>query len=276
MATTAATTSIPAPPRERTASAASPWPRRAFWGIAILLLVRVATLSVLPLVASTESRYAQVAAEMAELGDYSTPMIRIHDQLIPFEGKPPLHFWVGAWMVEIFGRGEVAARLPSLLAIALTALFLARGGRAIVGEEAARAATLLFCASPFVFLLSGTVLLDGTLTAWTTGAVLIGLAHSPRHERSIRLRSSAALGLTLALGFLTKGPIALAVVGTAGLMVCAVRRSLDPFRGYSWLLGSAVFFAVAGPWFILRELQSPGFLEYFFWQENVPHLHWPE
>ena len=91
------------------------WPRRLLWGLFALLLVRTATLSTLPLVDSTESRYALVAADMAELGDWGVPMIRIHDQLVPFEGKPPLHFWLGALAVQVFGRGEVAARLPSLL-----------------------------------------------------------------------------------------------------------------------------------------------------------------
>ena len=77
------------------------------------------------------------------------------------------------------------------------------------------------------------------------------------------------MGVFLGLGFLTKGPIALAIVGSAGLAVCLVRRSLDPLRGQAWLSGGVALLAVASPWFIARELASPGFLSYFFIQENL-------
>lgn len=244
------------------------WPLRALLGIGALLVVRVASLGVLPLADSTESRYALVAADMAERGDWLTPRIRIHDHLVPFEGKPPLHFWLAAATTSLLGRGEIAARSPSFLAALATVLAVLVLGARIAGTGAARAAALLLAMGPLFFALAGLVTLDMTLTACTTAAVLIALDHDPRSPRGERRRRGALLGALLGLGFLAKGPIALAVVGGAGIAVSIVRRSLDPWRGRPWGTGGAALLAVAAPWFVISELRHPGFLEYFFVQEN--------
>jgi len=223
---------------------------------------------VLPLVDSTESRYALVAAEMAESGDWVTPRLVIHDLLVPFEGKPPLHFWLSAASTDLLGRGEVAARLPSFLVALVTALLVLRLGARRVGGEAALAATLLLAMGPLFFVLAGLVTLDMTLTACTTAAVLLALDHDPRAPRGVRRRQGAILGAILGLGFLAKGPIALAIVGAAGIATAIARGSLDPFRGRAWLTGGVALLAVAAPWFFISEERHPGFLEYFFVQEN--------
>jgi len=245
-----------------------PWPSAALLGLGALLLVRLASLGLLPLVDSTETRYAMVAADMVESGDWITPRIRIHDQLVPFEGKPPLHFWLAAASTGLLGRGELAARLPSFLAAVATVLLVLVIGARIAGRAAARAAALLLAMGPLFFALAGLVTLDMTLTACTTAAVLLALDHDPSAPRGERRRRGALLGAVLGLGFLAKGPIALAIVGAAGIATAAARRSLDPFRGRPWIVGGAAFIAVAAPWYAISELRHPGFLEYFFVQEN--------
>lgn len=244
------------------------WPRAALFGLGALLAVRISTLGLFPLIDTTESRYALVAADMAETGDWITPQIRIQGLLVPFEGKPPLHFWLSAAAHQILGRGEIAARIPSLLAGIVTVLLVLRLGARVVGVEAARAGALLLAMGPVFFGMAGTVALDLTLTASTTAGVLLGLGHDPRATRRERRRCGALMGIALGIGFLTKGPIALAVVGSAGIAVCIVRRSLDPLRGHAWITGGAALLCVAAPWFILSEFWHPGFLEYFFVQEN--------
>lgn len=252
------------------------WPRRLVLGLLVLAAVRIAAAVAIPLVDTTESRYAQVAADMAETGDWITPRIRVHDHLVPFEGKPPLHFWLGAAVQGLLGRGELAARLPSILAGLLTLYLVRRLGRGIVGDRASAAAVALLAIGPMFLTASGLVMLDPTLTAATTGAILLGLGHDPRAPRGARVRRDAALAACLALGFLTKGPFVLAVVGAAGIAVSIARRSLDPLRGHAWLTGGVVLVAIAAPWFWISELRHPGFLEYFFLQENWYRFTRPE
>ncbi|MFQ5655635.1 MAG: ArnT family glycosyltransferase, partial [Planctomycetota bacterium] len=68
-----------------------------------LLGVRLATLTILPLVDSTETRYAQIAVEMNRSGDAVTPQIWRDGELVPYLGKPPLSFWLTSATMATFG-----------------------------------------------------------------------------------------------------------------------------------------------------------------------------
>ena len=59
-----------------------------------------------------EGRYAEIAREMYESGDWITPRL---NQVKHFD-KPPLTYWLAATSYSIFGVNEFAARLPSALA----------------------------------------------------------------------------------------------------------------------------------------------------------------
>ncbi len=72
------------------------------------------------LVGPDEPRYASVARDMAAGGDWVTP--RLHGQ--PWLEKPILYYWVAALGYRVFGDGELAARLPSVLGALTTMLAL--------------------------------------------------------------------------------------------------------------------------------------------------------
>ena len=65
----------------------------------------------IPLVGPDEPRYAQVAREMFESGDWITPTLGGHTW---FE-KPALLYWLQIAAYHIFGVGEFAARIGSAL-----------------------------------------------------------------------------------------------------------------------------------------------------------------
>src|ERR1700752_789435 len=68
-----------------------------------------------------EPRYAWIARDMAETGDFITP--RLYGQ--PWFEKPPLYYWGAAISFKLFGVSEFAARLPSAIAAAMGTLALA-------------------------------------------------------------------------------------------------------------------------------------------------------
>lgn len=75
----------------------------------------------------------------------------------------------------------------------------------------------------------------------------------------------------MALGFLTKGPIAVLVPAGAVFLWCLSRR--EPMRFLRWALEAralALFMVIAAPWFVLQTwLEGPSFLAGFFLEHNV-------
>ena len=60
--------------------------------IALLLIAHGIALSFLPLEDPTEGRYAVIAKEMVNSGDWVTPTLWMDGRRVPFLGKPPLYF----------------------------------------------------------------------------------------------------------------------------------------------------------------------------------------
>src|SRR5260221_7970872 len=98
------------PPGENTASTA----QRVGWAVLILATLYVcyfSHLGVIGFVGPDEPRYAWIARDMAESGDWVTP--RLYGK--PWLRKPPLLYWGGAIFFKPFGdpAPETAPPLPS-------------------------------------------------------------------------------------------------------------------------------------------------------------------
>ncbi len=128
------------PPGEITATPA----QRIGWAILILTTLYIcyfSHLGVIGFVGPDEPRYAWIARDMAETGDWVTP--RLYGK--PWFEKPPLLYWGGAIFFKLFGSSapEVAARLPSAISALLATLALAWLAWRTYGEECARWLLLL-------------------------------------------------------------------------------------------------------------------------------------
>lgn len=230
--------------------------------VAGLLLLRLATLGLPPLFDKTEGRYGEIGRAMAESGDWITPTLHGGE---PFWGKPPLHFWMTAASIRLFGVNEWAARLPGFLSSLGILLLLFRAGDRWGGRETARLAVVLLGSSALFVLLAGAALLDGTFTLAVTGA-LLSLFATPRSGRS---RRGYAFFLFTALGLLAKGPVAVVLIGAPPLLEGIVTRSARRVRDLPWLPGVLLLLSVAAPWYVLAERKTPGFLNYFFLHEHL-------
>jgi len=234
------------------------------WALAILVLMRIATLGLYPLMDTTEARYAEIARKMVELGDGITPWF---DYGVPFWGKPPLSFWLTAASFKLFGINEFAARLPHLLG-ALLVVWLIWDWQARSSRREAMLAIVLLAGSALFFVASGAVMTDMTLTVGTTLAMRgfwLGL-HGTDAERR-RERWLLFLGLTV--GLLAKGPIVLVLAGLPiALWTLIQGNPAAVWRGFPWLRGTLLTVALAGSWYALAEWRTPGFLAYFLIGEN--------
>ena len=119
---------------------------RLLWIILILstlYLCYFQNLGALGLVGPDEPRYAWIARDMQETGDYITP--RLYGK--PWFEKPPLYYWSAALSFKLFGVSETSARLPSAICALLATLALAWLALRLYGAETARWLLLLLPAT---------------------------------------------------------------------------------------------------------------------------------
>ena len=243
-------------------------PRTVLAAVALFILaVRICTLPFPDLVDTTEGRYAGVAQIMLQRDDWVTPWIHYEGINQPYLGKPPLHFWLIQACFLVFGENNFAARLPGVISAAGIGAAVGFGALALFGWEAALVTVAVFASSCMSFFLSGAALLDVTLTLGIT-ITLISL---------LLVEKSRLAGYFifcgLALGVMTKGPLACILVGAVVVPWAIAYRILakswpSHFTHVPWVAGIILFFALVLPWYLWAESRNPGFLEYFLLNEN--------
>lgn len=237
---------------------------RRIW-LAVLIaaaLARLCTLPAYPLHDTTEARYAEIARLMVVSGNWITPQI---DPGIPFWAKPPLSTWLTAASFRLFGFNEFAARLPAFLLILLTALIVFRVGRASYSAHTATIACAVLMSSVLGFIAAGAVMTDAALVAATT----LSLASFCRTIGEDGRQYRYGLFVGIGLGLLAKGPLTIVLVGLPVFGWSLWQRNLSwLWRSVPWIKGGLLALVIAGPWYVLAEANSPGFLEYFLIGEH--------
>ncbi len=231
------------------------------WLLVIIVLSRLLSMAMIPMLDTTEARYAEVARIMAETGDWITPWF---DYGVPFWGKPPLSFWSEALSFRLFGVTEFAARLPSWLANLGMLALIYHLTKKITGKRQALVATLIFSTMALSFLMSGAVLTDPFLTLGTTLA-LVSIILALRQPDSLWCWWFFA---GLSIGLLAKGPLTLVLVFGPLFLWVIWRRQWHDLRKIPWLRGTLFTILLTFPWYIAAELKTPGFLNYFIVGEH--------
>lgn len=234
------------------------------------LLMRLLLLDYPALMDPTEGRYAYVGQEMVLSNDWVTPKIPGISGSIPYLGKPPLHFWMTALSLKIFGMEAWSARLPSYIDLLVISLSIILIGRYYLSKEKTVLALLFLICSGMGFVTSGSVIIDLTLTACVSMAFCGYLLW----KKTLLDRWGLVIFVSLALGFLTKGPIAVLLFAFPVLVAEFPFSKLTLFKPdglgrLPWVKGILVGGLIALPWFILAENRNPGFLRYFFLNENL-------
>lgn len=223
---------------------------------------------------STEGRYALVAKLMLDRDDWVTPWINVEGVEFAYNGKPPLHFWLIQISFLLFGFQAFAARLPGVLSaigIGFALFFLARR---ILNTSAAYIAALVFASSCMTFFLAGAALLDMTL-ALGTSLACVGFYLARRDSSSKFSNIWGYLTFVgMGIGFMVKGPLSIVLPGIVIVpWMIQQRRATGQWpaqlKALPWFTGPILFLAIVVPWFVLAEIRTPGFLEYFFISENL-------
>ncbi len=169
-----------------------------------------------------EGRNAEVMREMKVSGDYLVP--RLNSLL--FLDKPFLYFAAGGLAMKAFGTNELAARLPGVLCTFVLGALVGGLARRWWGARAGQFAGLAAVAAPLPMLYSQIVIFDAMLALWMCVALAaFGLAVESEPAAGARSPAfwSTVAWAAMALGVLTKGPVAL-LVPLAGVLPWAFWR----------------------------------------------------
>jgi 4-amino-4-deoxy-L-arabinose transferase-like glycosyltransferase len=238
----------------------------------VCVLFHIAGTWSLPLIDRDEPRFAEASREMIERGDYIVPYFNNQLRL----DKPPLTYWAQVSSYHIFGENDFAARFPSVTAAALTALVIFAWGRRMRGEKLGWWAAIIFTLSLQTFVHAKAAVADMWLVLFMTLANWAGyelLQHSTSNSQRATPNSEQAsqtskiqhqtslwwwiFYLSLAFGFLAKGPIAWTPLLTIGVVIIYT-RNWQVARRFKFFRGILLTLVVVALWGVPALIQTRG------------------
>jgi len=270
---------------------------RLFWLALILSTLYLCyfhNLGAIGLVGPDEPRYAWIARDMQETGDWVTP--RLYGK--PWFEKPPLYYWGAALSFKLFGVSEISARLPSAISALLATLALAWLALRLYGAETARWLLLLLPTTVGMIGFSHAAATDMPFAAMLTIAMVFATkllnlvpsvipqlqsgAPSTNSLRSFTSLTSSPSFTSLLFGFflglatLAKGPAAIVLSGGAVLLWAVfTKRWRDAIRCLH-PVAIASFCLTALPWYILCARRNPDFFRIFIIEHNFNRFLTPQ
>jgi 4-amino-4-deoxy-L-arabinose transferase-like glycosyltransferase len=203
-----------------------------------------------------EGRYAEIPREMVESGNYIVPYLNYARY---FE-KPPLLYWSVALSYRAFGISEWSFRFPNAMFAFLSVLALYLLGRRWFGPQSAFLSALMLISSMGFFSMARIVTTDMLLSFCLTVALLCFYGYY-REKKSPFLYVFYA---ALALGTLTKGPIAILLMALSIVVWLGIEGRLSFLKELKWARGIALFLVLTAPWFIAVSVMEKQFFYFFF------------
>jgi 4-amino-4-deoxy-L-arabinose transferase-like glycosyltransferase len=216
----------------------------------------------LPFSGADEPRYARIAQEMHDGGNWVTP----HLEGKPWLEKPPLYYWITAPFYSIFGSRETAARIGPGLCALISAIAVFWLGTAIYSRLAGLlGATILLTSLGFAAFGRGAST-DMPFTCCFTLAMALLAAAA---EKKIGLRVLAAY-IPLGLAVLGKGPVAIILAIGIGLFFWLWDERGGIIGRWQIVPGFFIAAVISIPWFWLAFKQNGyPFLSTFFINHNI-------
>ncbi|MBD3265909.1 hypothetical protein GF373_04510 [bacterium] len=235
------------------------------YSIRILILVGFVILlpgtATMPLVDRDEPRFAQATQEMMERGEWIIPYFNENYRF----DKPVLSYWMMRIFYNLFGVNEFSARFHSILCTIGVAIIINVWGRRMFTKEAGFWAAFMWLTSVQVWIHGRLCLADMPmiLAVAASNWALYALVVKPAEYR---LRWFAGLYVSLGLGFLAKGPIAVVTPLLSLLLYRFVfyRKPL-PWKNLGLQWGIPLFLLIVGIWGIPALIKTQG----QFWEEGM-------
>jgi 4-amino-4-deoxy-L-arabinose transferase-like glycosyltransferase len=224
-----------------------------------------------------ETQSAQWIQAIVQRGQWLLPQ----DDYGGIDRKPPLYYWLSALVVKsgAVGVDEVGARLIALVAGILLAVAAMRWSATFVGEATGWLA-LAFVLGTYGFASRATLDLTDMLLSlllfavWCCVYLLLEEGGSRAASRAVSRAISIVGGVLLGLAVLTKGPVAIVLIGLAALIYLLLLR-LSPLevlgRGWPWMM-IVVTLAIAACWYVPAFIAGGRLVVGVFLSENFGHF----
>jgi len=236
------------------------------WLVALLLTSSVlcaAGLGRVSLWNNNEPRYAHTARNMIATGDWVNPTYKGKLRT----DKPPLTYWLIALSAEAFNHGKVnefSARLPFAILGVTGVWFTYLLGTMLYGEAGGVLSGLFLLLTLEYLITARRCLPDMALTVFVLLTILLLLKGYQASSR--KTLCYAVASIPAALGFLTKGPIALVLPAGAMGVFLVFKGELRLPRLSHLLPGALLFVILVAPWFFAVDRR---FLADFFLVQNL-------
>src|SRR6187401_2056439 len=242
--------------------------QKYFWlllGLSIILLFP--GLGKTPLWIYDEVRNAECAREMYERGDWIVPTFNGGLRTL----KPPLHYYFMFGGFKIFGMTEWGARFFSavfgVLTIFITYFFVKKY---FTQRQAFITSLVLLASTHFLFEFRMSVP-DPYLIFLNTASLFTAYAFfNPGSYREKKLYCLLTCAVTMGLGALAKGPVAIALPGAAILIWLIWEKRWKEILSWKILVAAIIMLVVAVPWYLLVDKETNGeWTKGFFLQHNL-------
>ncbi len=218
--------------------------------------------------APDEPRYAQVAREIFERGDFL--VMHLCGNLYP--DKPPLLFWLAGLFGWLSNWSEFWMRVPNLIATFATAWLISLLARRWWGEIEASWAAAVYLTFAMVVEIGGRLQIDPLLNFFCIFAIVAFT--NPTDDERLRTRWMLAGGIAMGLGALAKGPLVhvnvLLVVGAWRL--AGLRPSGARLRPWVWPTVLLLSVVPVLTWAIAASLADHRLVEALFFDQHVGRI----
>ncbi|EIJ35565.1 ArnT family glycosyltransferase [Thiothrix nivea] len=210
-----------------------------------------------------EGAFSAATWEMLQRHDFITTFLNGE----PRFDKPILIYWLQALSVSTFGLSEWSLRLPSALAASAWVMTTYYFAKPRIPRRNAILTAVMVATSAMIVIIGRAAIADALLNLLIALTLFDIWRYWEQPSRMLLFR----VFLWLGLGFLCKGPVAVAIP-----LVVSAFLYISNGQWKTWLqtvfspFGLVVFLAVAAPWYILEYLaQGQAFIDGFFFKHNV-------
>jgi len=235
-----------------------------------------------------EPRYAQVAKEMVNRGDW----ILMHYNGKTYPDKPPLFFWLIAFSSFLWqGFSSFSVRFPAAFFGALTVILTFFLGKTLYSSRTGFLSGLILATSLEYSYLSTRANIDTTLTFFTTASLLCFFQWYRRHPphpsplpngeregvRGDQINPGKGRTLIIygfyigmALATLTKGPVGFILPLSVSLIYLVFQKDWGGMRRMRLLSGMALFFVIVLLWYLPAVLKGgEGYLQATLFRHSI-------
>ncbi|REG91548.1 lipid-A-disaccharide synthase N-terminal domain-containing protein [Algoriphagus antarcticus] len=210
---------------------------------------------------SSEARYAQIAKEMVETGDW------LHPQLmgIYHYHKPPMTYWLTAISYKVMGISPFSARFLLQISVLfqiwlvykIALIFFRRSNPAFLSA-------MLYASFPALIISSRALTTDSFLALFVLVALYFWFTFSEKRIGYKLILCYAFLGI----GFLTKGPVVLIVPLLIWIYQGLVmKQKMGSYKLH--LAGIALMLGIGLSWFVFLQTEDDRFLNYFLFKHTI-------